>query len=67
MGAGREPSAPLEKLVQPCGGEALLKGMFTLCFQMDHEEQGILGVYKLSKPGPTQSSLVTTVIPKPSK
>lgn len=31
-GAVRESSTPLEKLVQPCSGEALLEGMFTLCF-----------------------------------
>lgn len=35
-------------------GKALLEGMFALCFQMDQEEQDILGIHKLSSPGPTQ-------------
>lgn len=44
--------------------------MFTLCFQMDHQEQGILGVYRLqtrTNPELTYWQMVTIVIPKPSK
>lgn len=40
--------------------EALLKGMFTLRFQMGHKEQGILGVYKLQTRTKPRAHLLVT-------